>query len=126
MISPDDLHLEEVDTDRAVALIRSVVARAAVVAPCIQDDDFAYLDAAKGIIVDVIVRRYLAYSAVPSLVSVSGRSEAIAARTPETLFWPSEISELQALCAAGQSPDGSGASPRYAFPDARPWPESCG
>ena len=120
-IIPADLFLPNVDSDRATEVIATVMARAARFAPCLllPDVDANTEQALKGVLVDVITRRYERVIGKKS-ITAGGRTESFEA--PTGLFWPAEISELQALCAIGTAP-AAASTPVYSFPDARPWPD---
>lgn len=124
-ITPDDLILSgPLDEDRALDLIATVTARAARFAPCILTDSTIEV-AAKGILVDVISRRYEAQTAPAPGVSetVGGRTKSTSGDSTVT-FWPGEIAELQALCADAAA---AATDPVYSFPDAPIWPDGlCG
>ncbi|GGF39083.1 hypothetical protein [Williamsia phyllosphaerae] len=103
----DDLKpFVSIDGAKADIMIRDALALAARVAPCILDDDFPSPDAAKAIIRGAILRWNDAGSgsvtqktAGPYGVTVdSGR---------KSMFWPSEIKDLQRLCP-GSSTGGRG------------------
>lgn len=95
------------DLDEAVVeiLIRDGLAMARRVAPCIDEDDFAYPDAAVAIIRGAVLRwaesgsggiSYEANTAGSFSHQVSFDNR----QTRRSLFFPSEIKELEALCAA--------------------------
>lgn len=101
----------------AQALIPTALARAAQVAPCILAADFAFPDAAKGVIVDVILRRAEGGSGALQSVTVdSGSSYTVNAQLAGVLFRPGEIAELQALCKATARP-----LPMAVFPEPPVW-----
>lgn len=99
----DDLApFAEIDEDKAAIMIADTLARAAAIAPCINDDDFEHADAAKAVIRGAILRWNEAGTGAvttettgPFAVTVDTR-----AGTRRGLFWPSEITELQKLCSA--------------------------
>lgn len=127
-ITPADLFLSEVDDNRAMATITTVIARAARFAPCILQPVSEDVAAAmKGILVDVVVRRYQAHAQQPGIAetkALGDRSHSIDTKgAPTALFQPSEITELQLLCAQASSVPVSAAAPAYSFPDAQPWPD---
>lgn len=116
------------DLAQAQALIDSTLARAARVAPCLTAADFAYADAARAILLDVIGRRVEAGSGV-----VQSEAAGPLTRTffppGRSLFWPTEIDELQGLCAAGTAAAAATALPAWRMPEPelpdpfrRPWP----
>lgn len=97
----DDLTpFAEVDDAKGLAMIDDALAMAAVVAPCIIDEDFVYAAAAKAILRGAILRWNEAgtgaltqQGAGPFQVSYDNRNPR------KSLFWPSEIKQLQDLCA---------------------------
>src|SRR4051812_4146712 len=116
-----------IDPGKADALITGALARAALLAPCIQDDEFPYEDAAKAIIVDAILRRIETGAGALSLQQAGPFQQAIDTRTsPRELYWPGEVLELQRLCAEADA-DGDtsgGALPVGYFPaGAETWPD---
>lgn len=127
-ITPRDLFLSNVDDDRAMQTIATVIARASLFAPCILLPATPTIEAAmKGILVDIVVRRYRAHE-LPLGLSRSraegGRSESLDTKdVPTALFYPGEITELQALCAAATETIAAATAPVYSFPDPQPWPD---
>jgi hypothetical protein len=98
---PEDLTpFAEIDMEKAEAMIADAIAMAAVVAPCILEEDFVYAAAAKAILRGAILRwndsgsgALTQQGAGPFQVSYDNR------QTRRSLFFPSEISQLQDLCA---------------------------
>ncbi len=89
----------DLDEDKAEALISDALAMAARIAPCIQDEDFAYPDAAKAILRGAILRWNDGGAGVYRNVQAGPFQEAIDTRQArKSMFFPSEISELQAMC----------------------------
>lgn len=96
--------------EKAEAMIADALALAARVAPCIEDADFAYEDAAKAIIRGAILRWIEASESGPTLVAGQfqvrpndGTGELVKLaqlRARRALFWPSEVNDLQDLCKA--------------------------
>jgi hypothetical protein len=114
---------------KAQAMIDDAMAMAARVAPCINDADFAYPDAAKAILRGAILRWNDAGSGALLQQTVGGYSETHDTRQGRrSMFWPAEIQDLAALCAdtsrSGRAfeldtaPAGSGAP---AVTDEYPW-----
>lgn len=96
----------EIDEVKAQAMIDDALALAAVAAPCIHDDDFAHEAAAKAIIRGAILRWNEAGTGALSSEQVQtgpyGHTVSMDTRTQRrAMFWPSEITELQSLCAGG-------------------------
>lgn len=90
------------DEDKAAAMITDALALAARVAPCILDADFEYGAAAKAILRGAILRwndsgngAYVQQTAGPISVVTDNR------QGRKSMFWPSEIIDLQALCDTG-------------------------
>ena len=103
LITVDDLtpFAADIPQAKAEAMIADALAMASRVAPCIADADFAYPDAAKAILRGAILRWHEAGSgafqsqtAGPFGVQVDTRQQR------RSMFWPSEINDLQALCDA--------------------------
>lgn len=97
---------------KAQAMIDTALARAARVAPCIRDESLSDDDAeaAKGIIRDAVLRwdesgngALVQQTAGPFSQAVDNRMQC------RGLFWPSEIEELQAICAAHAGGEPTGA-----------------
>lgn len=87
------------DEAKAQAMIDDAIALAARIAPCILDDDFPHEGAAKAILRGAILRwhesgsgLYVQQQAGPYQITTDNR------QTRKSMFWPSEINELQALC----------------------------
>lgn len=99
-LTPDDLTpFAEVDEYKAEAMIADALAMAAVVAPCILDEDFAYAAAAKAILRGAILRwheagtgAFVQQGAGPFQVTMDSRQQR------RGMFYPSEITQLQDLC----------------------------
>ena len=99
-LTPEDLEpFAVIDEDKAQATIDDALAIAALVAPCITDDDFAYPGAAKAIIRGAVLRWNDAGSgavqqeqAGPFGVTVDTRQQR------RGMYWPQEITQLQDLC----------------------------
>lgn len=127
-INPEDLFLSNVDNDRAMTTIATVIARAGLIAPCILEPAAPAAElAVKGILVDVIVRRYKAHQLTPGVArsrTMGGRSETTDTKdVPTALFYPAEILELQAICRGDGAAAEATSTPVYSFPDAQPWPD---
>lgn len=87
------------DEAKAEAMIEDALALAARIAPCILEADFKYEAAAKAVIRGAILRwhdggsgLYVQQQAGPFQITTDNR------QTRKSMFWPSEIDELQALC----------------------------
>lgn len=92
----------EIELEKAEAMIADALALAAVVAPCTTDPDFAYADAAKAILRRAILRWNDAGTGALTQQGAGPFQVTYDNRQPHrSLFWPSEISELQELCRDG-------------------------
>lgn len=98
----------ELDPDMAEILIRDGMALARRVAPCLDDEAFPFADAAAAIIRGAILR--WADSGSGALASDSKTAGPFSQTTTydtrqqrRTLFYPSEITELQKLCMDANS-----------------------
>lgn len=118
--------LSPAEQTRAETLIATVIARAARVAPCILTDPSVAV-AAKGILVDVVTRRFdrSVQPGVNVTKAMGNRSISVdGSGVPVVPFYPAEIAELQELCtAAAGDVGGEYAAPMGSFPDPRPWPD---
>ena len=95
-----------VDDDKSQAMVADALAMAVLVAPCLNDDDFAYAAAAKAIVRGAILRWVDAGSGALSQKSETRgpftESETFDTRqVRRAMFWPSEIQQLQDLCKSG-------------------------
>lgn len=112
-LTPTDLQLfAEIDDAKAQAMVDTALARAARVAPCIRDDTLSadHSEAAKGVIRDAILRWNDGGSGALATRTVGAVSEGYDTRQQRrSLFWPSEIEELQAICAEHRGDEASGA-----------------
>lgn len=109
------------DSAMVQRLIDGTLARAALVAPCLAVEGFAYEDAAKAVLVDVVLRRAETGTGVVQSEAAGPMSRTYFS-SARALFWPAEVAELQALCAlAAEAGDGGAAAlPVYAMPDPDP------
>lgn len=101
-----------IDATKAQAMIDTALARAARVAPCIRDatlsDDNA--EAAKGILRDAVLRWNEAGAGAVTQQGAGPFQMSVDTRQPRrSLFWPSDIEELQAICRehGGDAPAGA-------------------
>jgi hypothetical protein len=102
-LTPADLApFATIGAAKAQAMIDDAMALAARVAPCITDSTFAYDAAAKAILRGAILRwnesgtgAVSQQSAGPYQMSVDTRQQR------RSMFWPSEIEQLQELCRDG-------------------------
>jgi hypothetical protein len=100
---PADLEpFADIESAKAKAMVDDALAMARVHAPCIDDGDFAYPDAAKAIIRGAILRWNETgaggLTQVTDTVGPFGRSESYQQPVRRALFWPSEMTQLQKLC----------------------------
>lgn len=102
-ITPADLSpFAQIDPEKAQAMIDDALALAARVAPCINDTAFEYDDAAKAILRGAILRWNEAGTGAVQSESWGPYSQTIdTTRQRRGMFWPSEITQLQELCADG-------------------------
>lgn len=115
-LSPSDLtpFAPNLDEVKAQAMIDDAIALAARVAPCILDEDFPHGAAAKAVLRGAILRWIQSSETGPTLTAGpyqlrqdGGDSDAVKLaqlRARRSLFWPSEINDLQDLCRSS-SPD---------------------
>lgn len=112
-IEPSDLApFAEIDQAKAAAMIADVTARAARVAPCILEDelDDQHAAAAKAILRDAILRRNQVGAGAASMEVAGPYTQQVDTRpASRVLLWPTEISELQAICRehSGESQAGA-------------------
>lgn len=111
-LSPSDLapFAPNLESAKAEAMIADAMALAARVAPCILDPEFQFEAAAKAIIRGALLRWVEASENGPTLTAGpyqlrpnDGAGELVKLaqlRARRALFWPSEINELQDLCAS--------------------------
>lgn len=100
-ITTDDLEpFATIDADKAEAMIADAVAMATLIAPCITDTTFVYAAAAKAVIRGAILRWHDAGSGAASAQVAGPFGVTMDTRQPRrSLFWPSEIEQLQKMCA---------------------------
>lgn len=109
ILTPADLApFANIDPAKAQAMIDDAMALAARVAPCITADDFAFPQAAKAILRGAILRWNDAGTGAVTQTTVGPFGQSIDNRQQRrSLFWPSEITDLESLCVS--SSDQSGA-----------------
>jgi len=101
---PADLEpFATIDAIKAAAMIEDAMAIAARVAPCIITEEFLYDAAARAILRGAVIRWHEAGSGAMSAQSITtgpfGQSQTVDTRqTRRSMFWPSEIEQLQDLC----------------------------
>ena len=98
---PDDLTpFAEIPEVKALAMIEDAMALAARVAPCLMEDSFQYEAAARAILRGAILRWHEAGSGALQSEGIGPYNYTTDNRqTRKGMFWPSEITELQALCS---------------------------
>lgn len=103
-ITTDDLApFVEIDPAKAQAMIEDALALAARVAPCILSADFAYPDAAKAILRGAILRWNDAGSGAVTTNQAGPFGQTVdTSKARRSMFWPSEITDLQQLCSEAQ------------------------
>ncbi|MFV8245668.1 hypothetical protein [Mycolicibacterium peregrinum] len=101
MITLDDLlpFAPDIDPARAAAMIADALALARSVAPCLDEPEFPYGDAAKAILRGAILR----WNDSGDGAAVALQADVFSAThdtrlARRTVFWPSEIRELSGLC----------------------------
>lgn len=102
-LDPSDLapFIPDIPDDRAEAMIEDALAMAELVAPCIVDDGFSHAGAAKAILRGAILRWYDTANEAGSQRVVGPFQNVPQPR--KSLFWPSEIEQLQSLCRTTQA-----------------------
>ncbi|WP_396903043.1 hypothetical protein [Mycolicibacterium sp.] len=110
LITPADLapFAPDLDAGKAQAMIDDAVALAVVAAPCLDSDDLdeKKVAAAKAILRGAVLRWNEAGQGGRTQVTNTAlgfqHSESFDNSTPRrSLFWPSEIAQLQKICATG-------------------------
>ena len=103
-----------IDAAKAAAMIEDAEALAGAVAPCLRHADFPasdYAAAAKAILRGAVLRWHDSGSGAVSQQTAGPFSVALDTRADRrAMFWPSEIAQLQSLCAMfNDSPAAAGA-----------------
>ena len=100
-LTPTDLEpFADIPQAKATAMIEDAMALAARVAPCITEDTFTHEAAAKAILRGAVLRWHEAGTGALQARTVGSVSEQMDTRqTRRGMFWPSEITELERLCA---------------------------
>lgn len=103
-IEPSDIEpfasIEEAKLD---AMIADALAMARAVAPCVIDFDFEHADAAKAILRQAILRWNDANSGAVASQTAGPFQVTYESSARRSLFWPSEIQQLQKLCNKADS-----------------------
>lgn len=114
-IAPSDLApFAQIDEAKASAMIDDAYARAARVAPCLQDEDFqadpGNVAVVRSVLRAAILRRNDAGSGATQYQTAGPFAQQTATGQPHrSMLWPSEIEELQAVCAAYSGTSSGGA-----------------
>lgn len=100
-IAPADLApFAQIPEDKAEAMIADALAMATLVAPCITTAEFTHADAAKAILRGAILRWHEAGQGGVQQLTALGFGQSMDTRqTRRAMFWPSEIEQLQQMCA---------------------------
>ena len=102
ILVPSDLDafVENLDAAKAAAMVADATAMAALVAPCILDDGFPYVSAARAILRGAVVRWVEAGSGALQSTTTGPFGATVDTRQQRRgMFFPSEIEQLQSLCA---------------------------
>lgn len=99
-ITPADLApFADIDEAKALEMIEDALGMAELIAPCISDYDFAHPRAAKAVIRGAILRWNDAGTGAITTKQAGPYQQVIDSNTRRNnLFWPSEITQLQAMC----------------------------
>jgi len=93
-----------IDQVKAQSMINDATALAVLAAPCIDDAAFGYGDAVKAILRGAILRWDEAGSGALQSQQAGPYGQTLDTRqVRKGMFWPSEIVQLQRLCASGSS-----------------------
>lgn len=93
-----------IDPVKAQAMIDDALALAARVAPCITEGDFPYAGAAKAILRGAILRWNEAGTGAFQSTQTGPFGASVDTRQVRRgMFWPSEIDQLQDLCASAKT-----------------------
>lgn len=118
MLTPADLApFADIDPVKAQEMIDDALAMAVLVAPCLAPDSGTVLSEMQSKTVKAILRRAIVRWNEVGTGVVSQQTSGPFSQTTDTtrsgsksLFWPSEVNDLQAVCrAAGAAPDRGGA-----------------
>lgn len=94
----------DIDPIKAQAMIDDAMALAARVAPCITTAEFTHEAAAKAILRGAVLRWNDSGTGAVTQQAAGPFSQTLDTRqTRRSMFWPSEISELQKLCREGSA-----------------------
>ena len=124
-LTTDDLApFATIADDKAEAMIEDALARAARIAPCILDATLSTNNsaAAKAVVRDAILRRNDQGTGALQSQTAGPFGQVVDTRqSSRALFWPSEIAELQSICA-----DHNGTTPTVGAYEVDTMPASAG
>lgn len=108
-LHPSDLTpFASIDPVKAEAMIEDAMALAAEVAPCILTDEFTKVAAARAVLRGAILRWHEAGTGATVQQSAGPFAQSIDTKQQRrSMFWPSEITQLQALCRDSNEPSGA-------------------
>jgi len=100
----DDLEpFASIEVTKALAMIEDAEAMALLAAPCIAAEGFAYGSAVKAILRGAVLRWHEAGSGALQAQTAGPFGQTLDTRQERRgMFWPSEITALQGLCADAQ------------------------
>lgn len=109
ILEPSDLApFADIPEAKALAMIEDTTARAARIAPCISDETFTGVGAAKAILRGIVLRWHESGTGAVASQTAGPFSMAVDNRQGSgPRFWPSEIEELQALCRTDPGTQGA-------------------
>jgi len=104
-LTPDDLEVfASINFDKAQAMIDDADAMALLIAPCISSPGFAYGPAVKAVLRGAVLRWNEAGTGALQQQTSGPFGQTLDTRQERRgMFWPSEIVQLQSLCATGGS-----------------------
>ncbi|AID58826.1 head-to-tail adaptor [Mycobacterium phage Gaia] len=104
LLEVDDLlpFAPNLDEAKGEAMVADALALAARIAPCILEDDFAYEAAAKAVLRGAVLRWVDQGSSTQPALQAGIFSMTPQNQPRKAMFYPSEITELQALCGGGR------------------------
>jgi hypothetical protein len=92
-----------IDPAKAAAMVQDATAMASLVAPCILEDDFPYVMAARAILRGAVLRWHEAGTGAFQSTQTGPFGAMVDTRQQRRgMFWPSEIEQLQSLCATSK------------------------
>lgn len=100
----DLLPFAKIENEKAQLMIDDALALAARVAPCILEDSFQYEAAARAVLRGAILRWNEAGTGASVQQTAGPFSQSVDTRQQRrSMFWPTEIEQLQELCKQGDS-----------------------